>query len=74
MLSVYTLTVITVERFYAISNAMQLNKRIGLKQAGSNSKDPIIVHVSINISKMKIAKENWIYTKFSIVNILLIQE
>lgn len=34
MLSVYTLTVITVERFYAISNAMQLNKRIRLKQAG----------------------------------------
>ena len=56
MLSVYTLTVITVERFYAISNAMQLNKRIGLKQAGSNSKDPIIV--STNLSKMKIAKEN----------------
>ena len=56
MLSVYTLTVITVERFYAISNAMQLNKRIGLKQAGSNSKDPIIV--STNLSQMKIAKEN----------------
>lgn len=37
MLSVYTLTVITVERFYAISNAMQLNKRIRLKQAGTYS-------------------------------------
>ncbi|XP_062585950.1 leucine-rich repeat-containing G-protein coupled receptor 5-like isoform X1 [Saccostrea cucullata] len=34
MLSVFTLTVITVERFYAISNAMQINKRIRLKQAG----------------------------------------
>lgn len=36
MLSVFTLTVITVERYYAISNAMQLNKRIRLKQAGTS--------------------------------------
>lgn len=33
-LSVFTLTVITLERFYAITHAMQLNKRLSLKHAG----------------------------------------
>ncbi|XP_064600868.1 leucine-rich repeat-containing G-protein coupled receptor 5-like [Liolophura sinensis] len=33
-LSVFTLTVITLERFYAITHAMQLNKRLSLKRAG----------------------------------------
>ncbi|XP_070198837.1 uncharacterized protein [Littorina saxatilis] len=33
-LSVFTLTVITLERFYAITHAMQLNKRLSLRQAG----------------------------------------
>ncbi|KAK3103769.1 hypothetical protein FSP39_021739 [Pinctada imbricata] len=33
-LSVFTLTVITVERFYAISNALHFNKRLTLRQAG----------------------------------------
>ncbi|KAK6192088.1 hypothetical protein SNE40_003629 [Patella caerulea] len=33
-LSVYTLTVITLERFYAITHAMQLNKRLSLRHAG----------------------------------------
>ncbi|XP_055900191.1 leucine-rich repeat-containing G-protein coupled receptor 5-like isoform X3 [Biomphalaria glabrata] len=32
-LSVFTLTVITLERFYAITHAMQLNKRLSLKHA-----------------------------------------
>lgn len=34
-LSVFTLVVITAERFYAISNAMQLNKRVRLTHAGT---------------------------------------
>ncbi|OWF37319.1 leucine-rich repeat-containing G-protein coupled receptor 5-like [Mizuhopecten yessoensis] len=33
-LSVFTLTVITVERYYAISHALQFNKRLTLKSAG----------------------------------------
>ncbi|BFZ05148.1 hypothetical protein BsWGS_08187 [Bradybaena similaris] len=33
-LSVFTLTVITLERFYAITHAMQLSKRLSLKHAG----------------------------------------
>ncbi|KAL5007915.1 hypothetical protein ScPMuIL_016721 [Solemya velum] len=33
-LSVFTLAVITLERFYAIAHAMQLNKRLSLKHAG----------------------------------------
>ncbi|ESO97440.1 hypothetical protein LOTGIDRAFT_115178, partial [Lottia gigantea] len=33
-LSVFTLTVITIERFYAITHAMQLNKRLSLRHAG----------------------------------------
>lgn len=33
-LSVFTLTVITVERYYAISHALQYNKRLTLKSAG----------------------------------------
>jgi len=33
-LSVFTLVVITVERFYAISNVLQMGKRVRLKQAG----------------------------------------
>ncbi|KAL3841520.1 hypothetical protein ACJMK2_019653 [Sinanodonta woodiana] len=33
-LSVFTLCVITLERLYAISNAIQLSKRMSLKQAG----------------------------------------
>ncbi|XP_076450179.1 uncharacterized protein LOC143286487 [Babylonia areolata] len=33
-LSVFTLTVITLERFYVITHAMQLNKRLSLRQAG----------------------------------------
>ena len=32
-LSVFTLTVITVERFYAISHAMQLDRRLRLRHA-----------------------------------------
>ncbi|XP_071099590.1 leucine-rich repeat-containing G-protein coupled receptor 5-like [Haliotis cracherodii] len=32
-LSVFTLTVITMERFYAITHAMQLNKRLSLRHA-----------------------------------------
>ena len=35
-LSVFTLTVITLERFYAITHAMQLNKRLSLRQAGES--------------------------------------
>ena len=34
-LSVYTLVIITIERFYAISHAMQLDKRLRLRQAGT---------------------------------------
>lgn len=33
-LSVFTLTVITIERWFAITHAMYLNKRIKLRQAG----------------------------------------
>ena len=33
-LSVFTLTVITLERFYAITHAMHLNKRLSLRHAG----------------------------------------
>ena len=33
-LSVFTLTVITLERFYAITHAMHLNKRMSIKKAG----------------------------------------
>lgn len=33
-LSVYTLAVITLERNYAITHAMHLNKRLSLKHAG----------------------------------------
>ena len=32
-LSVFTLTVITIERFYAISHAMQLDRRLRLRHA-----------------------------------------
>ena len=32
-LSVFTLMVITLERFYAITHAMHLNKRLSLKHA-----------------------------------------
>jgi leucine-rich repeat-containing G protein-coupled receptor 6 len=32
-LSVYTLTVITLERFYAISHAVHMNKRLSLRNA-----------------------------------------
>lgn len=37
-LSVYTLTVITLERFYAISHAMNLHKRLSIKYAGKTSR------------------------------------
>ena len=33
-LSVFTLTVITLERFYAITHAMHLNKRLSIRHAG----------------------------------------
>ena len=34
-LSVFTLMIITVERHYAIANAMQFNKRVSLRKAGN---------------------------------------
>lgn len=36
-LSVYTLTVITMERFYAISHAVHMNKRLSLRNASESS-------------------------------------
>ncbi len=36
-LSVFTLTVITLERFYAITHAMHLNKRLSIKHAGKSA-------------------------------------
>ena len=35
-MSVYTLTVITLERFYVITHTMQLDKRLSLRRAGKN--------------------------------------
>lgn len=35
-LSVFTLTVITLERFYAITHAMHLNKRLSIRHAGTS--------------------------------------
>jgi leucine-rich repeat-containing G protein-coupled receptor 6 len=36
-LSVFTLMIITVERHYAIANAMQFNKRVSLRKAGNST-------------------------------------
>lgn len=48
-LSVFTLVVITIERFYAISHAMQLRKRVRLGHAGNIYSIYIIVFTFLSI-------------------------
>ncbi len=56
-LSVFTLTVITLERYYAITHAMHLNKRLSIRHAGRcsirvKSKGEVIYYMQQNLPKI----------------------
>lgn len=58
-LSVFTLVVITIERFYAISHAMQLRKRVRLGHAGNILLIYNCIHISLVYTDWFILFRSW---------------